>query len=199
MLQIGITGGIGSGKSIVRKMFEQLGIPAYDADESAKRLMHQDEQLVRQIKSEFGEQIYNDDMQLNRKLLSSIIFKDKSALAKINSLVHPAVFHDYDQWVQSHRNAPYLIKESAILFEAKANSGLDYVITVTAPQPLRVERVMHRDDSSENEVLQIMEKQWPEEEKITHSDFIIQNDEKKPLLPQVMELHGKFISLSKTF
>lgn len=195
-LQIGVTGGIGSGKSLICKIFQCLDVPVYDADSHAKGLMTTDGILVSEIKKEFGELSYNLDGSLNRKYLSSTVFNDEERLKTLNKLVHPRVGANYKQWVDQKKNHPYVLKEAALLFESGANQSMDKVIVVYAPEELRKQRILKRDTHrTVDQVLAIMENQMPEEEKMKRADFTIRNDETALLIPQVVELHNRFISL----
>lgn len=195
--QIGITGGIGSGKSLVCKIFRCLGAPVYDADSRAKNLMTTDGILVSQIKKEFGILSYNEDGSLNRKYLGQVAFDQKEKLERLNQLVHPRVAADYAGWVQGHQNYPYIIKEAALLFEAGSYKELDKIIVVTAPEEIRMKRVLQRDTHrTEQDVKNILENQLSEEERLQRADFIITNDESRLVIPQVLELHERFTSLN---
>jgi dephospho-CoA kinase len=192
-LQIGITGGIGSGKSLVCKIFQQLGIPVYDADSHAKRLMTTDGILISGIKKEFGDLSYHPDGALNRVYLADHVFNDEKKLALLNSLVHPRVKADYDSWVHEHNHSKYVLKEAALLFEAGSGKALDKIIVVRAPEDLRIKRVINRDAHRTIEQIKaIVEKQMPEDEKLKRADFIIVNDETQLLIPQVLQLHEQF-------
>lgn len=190
MLKVGLTGGIGSGKSVVAKVFESLGIPVYYADDAAKQLMNTDATLKAAIIKNFGKECYKNG-QLDRKYLASIVFNNKEKLQLLNSLTHPATIADANKWMQRQK-APYIIKEAALLFESGANKGLDHVIGVSSPLSLRLKRVMQRDGLSKEEVMQRMNKQMDEDKKLKLCDFIIVNNEEELLLPQVLELHKKF-------
>jgi dephospho-CoA kinase len=195
-LQIGITGGIGSGKSLVCKIFHCLGVPVYDADSHAKGLMTTDGILVSEIKKEFGELSYNIDGSLNRAYLSHTVFNDTKQLEILNRLVHPRVGADYRHWVEQHKNHPYVLKEAALLFESGSHQSLDKVIVVYAPEELRIQRVLRRDKHrSADQVLAIMQNQMSEEEKMKMADYKIRNDEAILIIPQVLELHQRFISM----
>ncbi|MGF6850051.1 dephospho-CoA kinase [Chitinophaga sp. W3I9] len=195
MLKIGITGGIGSGKSTVSRIFELLGVPVYYADDRAKDIMVRDPELAAQVKHHFGEEMYDARGALNRKLLGNIVFNDKDKLALLNSLVHPATIRDSDNWAQQ-QHTPYVLKEAALLFETESFHHLDQVIAVFAPQPLRIHRVMKRDNVTRNEVLARMYKQIDETIKMRLSDHVIYNDEQHMVIPQVLDLHKKFLELA---
>lgn len=194
--QIGITGGIGSGKSLVCKIFLCLGIPVYDADSHAKELMTTDGILVSEIKKEFGVLSYNEDGSLNRSYLSNTVFNDSERLKTLNNLVHPRVGEDYKQWMHKHQNQPYVLKEAALLFESGSYRSLNKVIVVHANDTLRVQRVLKRDHHrTADQVLAIIKSQMPEEEKLKRADFVIRNDETILLIPQVLALHQHFIAM----
>ena len=195
MLKIGLTGGIGSGKTTVAKVFEMLGIPVYYADEAARELMHTNELLKQQLIFHFGNETYFEDGQLNRKHLSSIVFSNKEKLELLNSLVHPATIADAYEWF-SKQHAPYVIKEAALLFESGTAEGLDYIIGVTAPPTLRIKRVMDRDAVTADEVKRRMANQVDEALKIKLCDFVLHNNEQELLLPQVITLHNELIKRS---
>lgn len=196
-LQIGITGGIGAGKSLICRIFRCLGIPVYDADGHAKELMTTDVILVTNIKKEFGELSYHADGSLNRDYLSATVFNENVKLKKLNSLVHPRVGEDYKRWVERNENYHYLLKEAALLFEAGSDKLLDKVVVVHAPEVLRIQRVLARDPQrSEHQVRAIIKNQMSEEEKMERADFIINNDEKELLIPQVVKLHNQFLAAS---
>lgn len=196
-LRIGITGGIGSGKTTVCRIFELLGIPVYYADDRAKWLMTADEVLKQGIMDQFGTEAYDQAGQLNRAYLAGIVFHDRQQLDILNGLVHPAVARDSEQWQQAHNTAPYTLREAALLFESGSFRNLDKIITVTAPVDLRIERVRQRDHTSVEEVRARMDKQWPEEEKVKLSDFVIINDGQHGLIRQVWDLHQLLIKENK--
>ncbi len=198
VLKVGITGGIGSGKSTVCRLFQELGIPVYNADDRAKYLMQHEHYLIDGIKKNFGEEVYENG-QLNRTLLASKVFHDKEKVSLLNSLVHPAVFRDTERWVEEQQatHVPYALKEAALLMEAGSFKYLDKLIVVTAPLNLRLQRVIERDQVSAAEVMNRMKNQWPEEEKIKLADFVIVNDgEKEDLRIQVQKIHEQLVELS---
>ncbi len=193
MLKIGITGGIGSGKTTVAKVFEVLGIPVYYADDAAKRMMNEDEELKENIRQQFGNDIYKDG-RLDRKKMADIVFNASEKLNQLNALLHPATIKDAERWMQK-QTAPYSIKEAALIFESGAQENLDYVIGVTAPASLRIQRTMQRDNVTREAVMARMDKQLDETIKMKLCDFVLVNDEQEMLLPQVLELHNKLLSL----
>jgi len=195
MLKIGLTGGIGSGKSTVAKVFEVLGIPVYYADDAAKKLMNEDAALKQKIKLQFGESVYANE-HLNKKALADIVFNDPEKLALLNALVHPATLKDVESWIQS-QSSPYIIKEAALIFESGAHQNLDYVIGITAPAPLRIQRTMQRDGITREAVVARMDKQMDDTIKMKLCDFVLTNDEQEMLLPQVLALHEKLLLLSE--
>lgn len=195
MLKIGLTGGIGSGKSTVAKIFEVLGIPVYYADKEAKRLMNEDEQLKKNIAKLFGSAAYKND-QLDRKYISSIVFSDQLKLQQLNKLVHPLTKKDGEEWMK-RQHTSYAIHEAALIFEASVNDRLDYVIGVSSPLNLRIQRTMERDKVSEAEILKRMKHQLDEETKMSKCDFILFNDERQLLIPQVIALDKKLKAISK--
>jgi dephospho-CoA kinase len=195
MLKIGITGGIGSGKSTVAKLFEVLGIPVYYADDAAKQLMNENDDLKQKIQKEFGNEAYTNG-KLNRKYIAAIVFANPEKLELLNSIVHPATLKDADEWMNKQTTA-YTIKEAALIFESGAQEQLDYVIGVYAPTPLRIQRTMQRDNISREEVMARMNKQIDETIKMRLCDFVITNDEQQMVIPQVTELHRKLLTLVK--
>ena len=195
MLKIGITGNIGSGKTTVSKIFEILGVPVFYADDAAKKVMTHDPVLVGQLIDAFGAGSFFSDGALNRKHIADIVFKDETQLRLLNSLVHPAVFRAFDQWAANIKNAPYVLKEAALLFESDSYKMCDQTILVTAPLELRIKRVMQRDGLQRADILNRENKQFTEEKKKTLANFIIKNDDTELVIPQVLELHNGFGSL----
>jgi dephospho-CoA kinase len=196
-LQIGITGSIGSGKSLVCKIFQKLGAPVYDADSHAKNLMTTDGILVSAIKKEFGDLSYDAGGSLNRVYLGNNVFYDQQKLDVLNGLVHPRVLEDYNRWFKEHLQYSYVIKEAALLFEAGSDKALDKIIVVHAPEAIRVKRVLKRDaHRTAEQVKGIVEKQLPDDEKLKRADYVIVNDETELIIPQVLKLHEQFIAAS---
>ena len=194
MLRIGITGGIGAGKSIACKIFSCLGIPVYYADDRAKQLMLEDEALKEAISANFGKESYTSNGQLNRSYLADQVFDNEEKLEKLNALVHPAVGKDYEAWA-ARQKSPYILKEAALLFEAGSYQQLDAVIIVSAPKDVRIERTLMRDSHrSRQQVEDIMSKQWSERKKIKLANYQLINDGKQLLLPQVLDLHQQLLS-----
>ena len=195
MLKIGLTGGIGSGKSTVARIFEVLGIPVYYADDAARRIMQENEGLKAQIIAAFGPQSYTNGA-LNRPYLAAEVFNDKEKLERLNALVHPVTIADSTQWMR-RQTTPYAVKEAALIFESGTQRYLDYVIGVSAPAPLRILRATRRDHSSKEKVASVINRQLDESIKMKLCDFVIVNDEQQALLPQVMDLHKKLLEKIK--
>lgn len=191
MLRIGLTGGIGSGKSTVARIFEVLGIPVYDADSASKKLMSENEALKKLVKNHFGEEAYTQGI-LNRNYLAKQVFADSKKMALLNSMVHPATIKDAEEWMKK-QNAPYVIKEAALIFESGSQKQLDIVIGVKAPLALRLERTVQRDHVLAEEVIARMDMQMDEDMKMRLCDYVIVNDEEQLLIPQVLALHEKFL------
>lgn len=189
MQHLGITGGIGSGKTTVCKIFETLGIPVYYADERAKYLMSHDQELIAGITTLFGPEAYLEPQVLNRVYIAQHAFNDPEKLAQLNALVHPAVARDGLEWQAAQIDAPYTLKEAALLFESGSYRALDQIIVVTAPLELRIQRVMARDAAKREAVEARISKQMPEEEKVKLADFVIYNDGVGALIPQVLAIH----------
>lgn len=195
MLRIGLTGGIGSGKSTVARIFSVLGIPVYDADSSSKRLMSENENLKRRIIEHFGKESYNKE-QLNTKHLAEQVFSDPDKTKLLNSIVHPATIKDAEEWIKK-QNSPYVIKEAALIFESGSNKLLDKVIGVSSPLSLRIERTMKRTNITYSQVMDRINLQMNEEEKLRLCDYVIFNNEQQMLIPQVLQLHEKLLELSR--
>lgn len=196
MLRIGLTGGIGSGKTTVARIFEVLGVPVYYADTTAKRLMNENASLRQQVIQHFGEAVY-DNNELNRPLLASLVFNDPARLKILNSFVHPATIADAAAWMEVHAaggNIAYVVKEAALIFESGSEKHLDQVIGVEAPYELRLARAMKRDGLTPAEVKERMDRQMDESEKMNRCDHVIINNEAQLLIPQVLALHNKFLT-----
>lgn len=191
MLHVGITGGIGAGKTTVCKLFEVLGIPIYYADDRAKWLMENQQELISGIVQLFGTEAYDAQKHLNRSYIAQKAFHNPELLQQLNALVHPAVALDGMEWQQAQSEIPYTLKEAALLFESGSYKLLDKIIVVSAPLELRIQRVMERDGSTREAVLQRISRQIPQEEKEARADFIIRNDGISPLIPQVLSIHQK--------
>ncbi len=187
MLKVGITGGIGSGKSTVARVFALLNIPVYDADGASKRLYRTNSSLQTKLRAHFGDDIYDNDV-LNTKTLAGIVFSDPQALLLLNSLVHPLTIEDAEKWI-SEQHSPYIIKEAALLFESHSAEKLDCIIGVKAPEGIRIARAMQRDGLDEAEVRSRINRQMSEEEKLDRCDYIIDNSEQILIIPQVLQLH----------
>jgi dephospho-CoA kinase len=170
---IGLTGGIGSGKTLVANYIKSKGIPVYIADENAKKIMNLPS-VVEAIKNTFGHEVIEDKV-VNRKKLSELVFQSPEKLKKLNAIIHPIVKQDFDNWVKQHHNYPFVVKEAAILFESGGHQFCDLIITVTAPLAIRIERVIDRDHTTEEQVLARIKNQWDDEKKIALSHFVIQN------------------------
>ncbi len=196
MIKIGITGGIGSGKTTVCKIFETLGIPVYYADSRAKRLMTSNKPLKKAIIALLGKEAYFKNGRLNRKYIGNCVFNDKELLKKLNALVHPVVHQDSKAWFDIQKT-PYALKEAALLFESNGHLFLDKVITVLADQDERIRRVIERDGSSKKDVIARMNNQWKDSQRIEKSDFIIENNRKELLIPQIMQIHKELLKLSR--
>lgn len=189
MLKIGLTGGIGSGKTTVARVFEALGVPVYYADEAAKRLMNEDKEIIEAVTLNFGKESYING-KLNRPYIASIVFNNKEKLERLNFITHPATIRDANEWM-SNQNASYVIKEAALLFESGSSEHLDQIIGVYAPASLRIMRTMERDNISRDEVIKRMNRQIAEEIKMKLCNFVIVNDEQQLVIPQVIKLHEK--------
>ncbi len=194
MLKIGITGGIGSGKTTVAKIFELLGVPVYYADDATKKLYQTNSRLKKELIEHFGTSVYEGN-ELNRKELASMVFADAAKLALLNSIVHPLTIKDAEEWMLK-QNAAYIIKEAALLFESGSVAALDYVIGVQSPVSMRIKRVMERDNVNREHVLERMNKQIDEGIKMKLCDFIIVNDEQQMVIPQVLQLHEILMKLA---
>lgn len=189
MLKIGITGGIGSGKSTVCKVFSLLNIPIYNTDEEAKKLLYFNDDINTQVVKSFGDGVLGNDKLIDRSKLAEIVFTDKEKLNTLNNIIHPAVAEHFNNWCRQQKNAPYVLKEAAILFESGAYKAVDKVISVVAPVNLKIERTIKRDNTTAELVQQRMNNQTSDEEKTKRSDFVIKNTEKELLIPQIIAIH----------
>ncbi|PST81944.1 dephospho-CoA kinase [Pedobacter yulinensis] len=197
MLKVGVTGGIGSGKTTVCRIFEVLGVPVFYADAQAKSLMTSDPLLIAGLRNAFGAESYDASGALNSKHIAGIVFNSEAELARLNALVHPAVFRAFESWVAKvDPQVPYVLKEAALLFESGSYRLCDRNILVTAPLEVRIARVMARDLSTRDAVLARIARQLDDASKEKLADFVIRNEEDTPLIAQVMELHGKFIQMA---
>ncbi len=191
MIKVGLTGGIGSGKSFVSLIFKEFNIPIYNSDIEAKKLYYRDDVKSEMLKY-FGNEVYVSSGEIDKKYLSKLIFSDKKALYKVNEIIHPLVKEHFSAWLKIHYDSAYIIKEAAILFESGAYKQLDKVVVVIAPEELRMRRVLARDNIDKKQIKEKILSQMAESEMIKRSDFVIINDEKNALLPQINKLHQLF-------
>lgn len=197
VLQVGITGGIGTGKTFVCNLFAEMGVPVFDADSRAKLIYTEDLNLKEALLSQFGTEAYHPDGRFNREWMASQVFGNDLALTKLNELVHPAVFNDYKNWVSRHLDAPYLVKEAALMFESKSHLMMHKIIAVTAPLEVRLERILKRDPNrSKEQILSIIQKQLPEDVKCQMADYCILNDGQKDIRIEIAGFHEDFLALS---
>ena len=194
-LKVGVTGGIGSGKTTVCRIFEQFGIPVYYADERAKLLMVENRDLIAKVKQFFGDEAYLPDGSLNRRWIGGIVFQDQKKLEALNSNVHPAVIEDGEKWHEQQSNVPYTIKESALLFDIGSQIFYDKTVVVFAPKEIRLQRSMLRDSLKREAVEARMAMQMDDEKKAQLADYVIINDGEKMLIPQVMEVHRQLVKI----
>ena len=195
MLKVGLTGNLGSGKSLVAKIFEISGVPVYHADDISKKFLTNSD--VRQkIRSAFGSEAFIHGDDIDRKKLGKIVFSDPGKLATLNSILHPMVMDDFRLWTATHAEHPYVIQEAAIIFESGYNSEFDKIIHVSCPEKICIERAMKRDQASREELLQRIRFQWEDEKKAVMSDYIILNDGSEMVIPQVLKIHDLLINLS---
>lgn len=192
MLKIGLTGGIGAGKSYIGQIFTKLGVPIFIADIEARKIQLCNAAVIEKLTNLLGNDIYLPNGDINRKKLAQIIFNDKIALQKVNDIIHPAVREAFNKWATKQK-ASYVIQEAAIIFENQQAHNFDKIITVSAPAELRIKRVMKRDKISRTEVLKRMKNQLPDEIKIEQADFVINTDEGQLILPQIIDIHTKLI------
>ncbi|HKG07598.1 MAG TPA: dephospho-CoA kinase [Pedobacter sp.] len=195
MLKVGITGGIGSGKTTICRIFETLGIPVFYADTVAKHIMVQDAILMEGVVNAFGPESYLQGGALNNRHIADIVFNNAAELVKLNALVHPAVFRAFDTWLTGlSQDVPYVLKEAALLFESGSYSLCDQNILVIAPDHLKLERVMKRDSVTANAVRARMDKQFADRQKLKMTDHIVYNNENDSLIEQVLALHQLFLN-----
>lgn len=191
MIKVGLTGGIGSGKTTVARILSLLGVPVYNCDERARRISDCDTAVVRAVKELLGEEAYVDGRQ-NRPYIAGRVFADRALLAELNAIVHPAVLEDYRLWVARHAGVPYTVMESAILFESGLDREVDEVVVVTAPEEVRIARSVLRDGVDEEAIRKRIRAQMGEEERIARAGHVLYADEHRLLIPQVLELHDRF-------
>ena len=195
MKKIGLTGGIGSGKSYVAKVFEAIGVPVFYADDEAKKILNSPT-VLQQLESIFNESITDlKTNQADRKKIATIVFNNHEKLTQLNQVIHPLVEHHFVTWSQKYIAHKYVLKEAAILFESGSYKNLDGVIAVVSPLELRLQRVMMRDNTSKEEVLRRINNQWTDEQRIQHSNWIVYNEENKPLLSQILAIHHQIAQL----
>ncbi len=197
MYKIGLTGGIGSGKSTIARIFEVLGTPVFYADNAAKEILSTDPDLKVAVKDVFGNAVYTKSGGLDRKALARIVFNDQEALKTLNELVHPAVRQRFSTWVHEKASNDYVVQEAALLFETGANDNFDYMVSVTAPEEIRINRIQERDEMTRSDVLSRMAFQMPQAEKDHKADSKIMNDGRQFVIPQVLQIHKKFTSFEK--
>ena len=185
---VGLTGGIGSGKTTIANQFKSLGVPIYIADDEAKKLMNSDI-VLKKIKKTFGEELVDDNI-LNREKLAQIVFSNPEKLKQLNQIVHPEVKKHFLKWLNKHKNHPYVIKEAAILFESGSYKDCDFIITVTAPLEIRIQRILKRDNTTREDILNRIKNQWNDEDKVSKSDFVIQNEDVNEALKKTYEIHN---------
>lgn len=195
-MKVGVTGGIGCGKTIVCDIFKCLGIPVFNADVEAKKIMNTKKILKALLKKEFGTKAFDKKNKLNQKYIAEIAFNKKEKLVKLNSIVHPFLFDVFFKWAEKQKTN-YVILDAAIIFESKINKKLDYVITVHAPRALRIRRIMKRDNATKENILQRIKSQIDDEKKVKLSDFVIYNDEKQMVIPQVLKILEKITGKEK--
>jgi dephospho-CoA kinase len=196
MLKVGITGGIGSGKTTVCQVFKTLGIPVLYADETARYLMEHDELLIKNIKELLGEQVYVNNA-LNREQIASAVFNRPDLLQQLNSIVHPAVIQYSNDWMQQ-QTSPYVLKEAAIFFESGTDKEMDIMIGVFAPMKVRILRAMQRDNVTQEKILSRIAQQMDEDEKMKLCDYVITNDGETAILPQILSIHEKILEKTKS-
>ncbi|GAB6278807.1 MAG: dephospho-CoA kinase [Lentimicrobium sp.] len=189
MKKIGLTGNIGSGKSLIADIFESMGVAVFQADKAGHEALNESE-IIQELLKRWGSHVLQSNTkQPNRKAIAEIVFKDENELSFLNELIHPVVLKYFEKWCLKYEDKPYVIHEAAILFESGFHTYFDKIIFVSAPQALRIQRVMQRDGLQVDDIINRMNRQWPEDMKIPLADYIIQNDEQHPLIPQVVHIH----------
>lgn len=191
MIKVGLTGGIGTGKSVIARAFAELQVPVYSGDKGAKKA-YADKNVLERIKRSFGEDVFQNGT-VNFKSIAAIVFNDKARLLELNAIIHPFLFKDFNAWADNYEHVPYIIMEAAILYETKYHQLFDKIITVSAPEELCIERVTKRDGYSREEVQNRIRSQVPDQIKATRADFVILNDGKSLVLPQVLDIHKKLL------
>ena len=197
-LRIGITGGMGAGKSTICKIFGQLGVSIYDADSRAKFIISNNQELKKAITENFGWDAYTRKDELNREYLAKVVFNNEEKLELLNNLVHPAVKNDYEQWAQDHRDEPYSLKEAALLFESMSYKTLHKVIVIASPIETRIERIMKRDHVKREDILKRIQNQSTDRERMNKADWVIYNDGVRSLIEQILEVHHKILAIRET-
>jgi len=190
MIKVGITGGIGSGKSTACKIFRTLGIPVFEADNVARQIMNSDDEIRIHLNKLFGAAVYLPDHTLNRKLLASIVFNNPSLLAQLNEIVHPVVKNAFDEWCET-QESPYILHEAAILFESGFYKMMDKTITVVTDEEERIQRVTKRDGTTPEMVRQRIQNQWTDRQRMNLADFVINNNENELMIPQIIDIDKK--------
>jgi dephospho-CoA kinase len=193
MIKVGITGGIGSGKSLICQVFSRLDVPVYNADIESSILSETDPEIKKLLISLLGSNIYSGQ-SLNKLIMAELIFNDKSLLEKVNQIIHPRVAAHFNEWCAIHAGHRYVIEESALLFESNAYLAFNRIITVTSPEDIRIQRVIRRKNMSHEKIMAIIKNQLPEQEKIVRSHYVIINDDSTLIIPQVLQLHRSFIT-----
>jgi dephospho-CoA kinase len=188
MIKLGLTGGIGSGKSTVAKVFESLGVSVFYADNEAKKFLYHEE-VKAKLQALYGSRILDERREVNKPVLASIVFTDEKELAKLNALIHPLLEMGFLKWAESKKDEQYIVKEAAILFEAGFDKSVDKVLSVSAPVDQRIERVIKRDSVNRQQVLDRISKQWTDEQREAKSDFVINNADNQMILEQILQIH----------
>ncbi|MBN1416550.1 MAG: dephospho-CoA kinase [Bacteroidales bacterium] len=197
MIKVGVTGGIGSGKTTACKVFECLGVPVYYADEAARLLVDSDQDIRNSLIALFGNDIYEGNT-LNRTLFASLVFNNRQLLEAANQIIHPSVRADFNSWVRMHESKDYVIEEAAILFESGSNALIDKCITIVSPVEIRIKRIIKRPGMTSERIKSIMANQWTDEKKVKLSDFVVINDEKSLIIPQILFIHRQLTVINKT-